>query len=76
MFLYFIDTYNSRIFIENMLEKSSNNIELSKELLLTYRELLNKQAELEMQLLKNNESLGLENIKADIERLKIYHKDN
>jgi len=76
MFLYFIDTYNSRIFIENMLEKNSNNIELSKELLLTYRELLNKQAELEMQLLKNNESLGLENIKADIERLKIYHKDN
>ena len=46
--------FDSQIFLEEMITENKNNIELVKELLIVYKELISKQADIQVQLLKSD----------------------
>lgn len=46
--------WNSQLFLEEMIAQNKDNIELTKELLLVYKCLIEKQSEIEMQFLKSD----------------------
>ncbi len=46
--------FNSQYFLEEMIKNNIDNIELTKELLATYKDLINKQAEIQIQWLKSD----------------------
>lgn len=46
--------FNSQYFLEEMIKNNKENIELTKELLSTYKDLINKQAEIQIQWLKSD----------------------
>jgi len=45
--------FNSQYFLEEMIKSNTDNIELIKELLATYKDLINKEAEVQIQWLKS-----------------------
>lgn len=75
--------FNSQNFLEKMIKNNIENIELSKELLIVYKELINKQAEIQIQWLKSDaetrqdfDKNWTERYKADADVRKSEYKDN
>ena len=46
--------FNSQIFLEDMIVNNKDNIEWVKELLIVYKDLISKQADIQVQLLKSD----------------------
>ena len=62
--------YSSQIFLEQMIRESKDNLELTKELLMVYKDLINKQADIELQWLKSDAETRKEFDKNFTERYK------
>jgi len=60
----------SRLFLENMIANNMENHEIIKELLETYRNLLDNKAKVDMQLMKSDETTRTEWEKNQTERMK------
>jgi len=64
------DFNQSRLFLENMIANHMENTEVIKELLQTYRNLLDNKAQVYIQLMKSDESTRTEWEKNQTERIK------
>jgi len=64
------DFNQSRLFLENMIANHMENTEVIKELLQTYRNLLDNKAQVDMQFMKSDESTRTEWEKNQTERIK------
>ncbi len=59
-------------FLEDMITKNMDNTEVIKELLLTYREVVQRQSDINIQYMKSDEALRKEFDKNQVEHGKIF----
>jgi len=62
--------FDSQIFLENMINENKDNIELIKEILVVYKDLINKQADIDIQWFKSDAEARKEFDKNHTERYK------
>jgi len=71
-----MDFNGSALFLQKMIEENKEDKELVKELLLTYRNLTDKTAEITLENIKANSNINLENIKAGTNQQIEQYKEN
>ncbi|MDQ7084216.1 MAG: hypothetical protein Q9M36_04460 [Sulfurovum sp.] len=71
-----MNLWQTQNFLENMIEENTENIELTKELLLSYRNLMDKKAQIDIQWLKSDADIRKEYDKNDTEIYKANQTSN